>query len=61
MEADTLPISVRNHILCEVFDLLPEEDDEELPLRVFEKEADAASSQNGDSSSADKLQDVVNA
>jgi len=41
MEADPLPIGVRNHILCEVFNLLPEEDDDELPFRVLEEEADA--------------------
>ncbi|MDR2964268.1 MAG: PilZ domain-containing protein [Treponema sp.] len=40
MEADPLPIGTRNHILCEVFDLLPEEDEEELPFRVLEEEAD---------------------
>jgi c-di-GMP-binding flagellar brake protein YcgR len=39
MEADPLPIGTRNHILCEVFDLLPEDDEEELPLRVIEDEA----------------------
>lgn len=40
MEADPLPIGTRNHILCEVFDLLPEEDEDELPFRVLEEEAD---------------------
>ena len=42
MEADTLPIRTRNHILCEVFNLLPEEDEEELPFRVLEEDADEA-------------------
>jgi len=37
MEADELPISTRNHILCEVFDMLSEDEDE-LPLRVIENE-----------------------
>jgi len=41
MEADPLPIGIRNHILCEVFGLLPEEDEEELPFRVLEEEADS--------------------
>ena len=41
MEADPLPIATRNHILCEVFDLLPEEDEDELPFRVLEEEAEA--------------------
>ena len=40
MEADTLPLGTRNHILCEVFNLLPEEDEEELPFRVLEEETD---------------------
>ncbi|MCL2805313.1 MAG: PilZ domain-containing protein [Treponema sp.] len=40
MEADPLPVITRNRILCEVFNLLPEEDDEELPFRVLEEEAD---------------------
>jgi len=39
MESDPLPIGTRNHILCEVFDLLPEDDEEELPFRVLEEEA----------------------
>jgi len=39
MEADPLPIAVRNHILCEVFNMLPEEDEEELPFRVTGEEA----------------------
>ena len=44
MEADPLPIGTRNHILCEVFDLLPEDDEDELPFRVLEDESDAAAS-----------------
>jgi c-di-GMP-binding flagellar brake protein YcgR len=44
MEADPLPIGVRNHILCEVFNLLPEEDEEELPFRVLDEEAGPAAS-----------------
>jgi c-di-GMP-binding flagellar brake protein YcgR len=41
MEADPLPIGTRNYILCEVFNLLPEEDEDELPFRVLEDEANA--------------------
>jgi hypothetical protein len=41
MEADPLPTGVRNHILCEVFDMLPDDDDDELPFRVIEDEAAA--------------------
>ncbi|MCL2722185.1 MAG: PilZ domain-containing protein [Treponema sp.] len=40
MEADPLPIATRNHILCEVFNMLPEDDEDELPFRVLEEEAD---------------------
>jgi len=42
MEADPLPVAVRNQILCEVFKLLPEEDEDELPFRVPEDEANYA-------------------
>jgi c-di-GMP-binding flagellar brake protein YcgR len=42
MEADPLPIMTRNRILCEVFDLLPEDDEDELPFRVLEEETDNA-------------------
>jgi len=42
MEADTLPLATRNHILCEVFDMLPDEDEDELPFRVIEQETDKA-------------------
>jgi c-di-GMP-binding flagellar brake protein YcgR len=38
MEADELPISTKNHILCEVFDMLSDDDDDELPYRVIEEE-----------------------
>ena len=37
-EADTLPIASRNLILCEVFNILQEEDDE-LPFREIDKAA----------------------
>jgi len=37
MEADPMPIGTSNHILCQVFDLLPEEDEEELPFRVLDE------------------------
>jgi c-di-GMP-binding flagellar brake protein YcgR len=42
MEADTLSLATRNHILCEVFDMLPDEDEDELPFRVIEQETDKA-------------------
>jgi hypothetical protein len=37
MEADPLPIDMRNHILVEVFQMLPEDDDDELPFRELEE------------------------
>ncbi|MCL1929085.1 MAG: PilZ domain-containing protein [Treponema sp.] len=37
-EADPMPLETRNHILGEVFGMLPEEDDE-LPFRVLDEEA----------------------
>ena len=40
MEADPLPIVVRNQIMCEIFKLLPDEDEDELPFRILEEEAD---------------------
>jgi c-di-GMP-binding flagellar brake protein YcgR len=43
MEADNLPIGTRNYILCEVFNLLPEDDEDELPFRVLEEEAASVS------------------
>jgi c-di-GMP-binding flagellar brake protein YcgR len=46
MEADTLPIGTRNFILCEVFNLLPEDDEEEVPFRVLEEEVSAAQTAN---------------
>jgi c-di-GMP-binding flagellar brake protein YcgR len=39
MEADDLPLETRNQILGEVFGMLPEEDEEELPFRLLDDEA----------------------
>ena len=47
MEADLLPVSTRNHILCEVFNMLPDEDEDELPFRVLEEETGGTNSENG--------------
>jgi hypothetical protein len=58
MEADMLPVATRNHILCEVFDLLQEDDDEELPLRVLEEEAQAAA--NHSSNDSGKFEEFLN-
>ena len=53
VEADPLPIEVRNQILGEVFGMLPE-DEEDLPFRVLDEEAaktteDGISGNTGDS------------
>jgi c-di-GMP-binding flagellar brake protein YcgR len=58
MEADTLPTITRNHILCEVFNMLPEDDDE-LPFRVLEQEADAMSSRAGAADPAAKFEEAL--
>jgi hypothetical protein len=42
MEADNLSLTTRNHILCEVFNMLPDEDEDELPFRVIEDETEKA-------------------
>jgi len=60
MEADTLPIWTRNHILCEVFNFLPEDDDDELPFRVYD-ETDKSGSPAASGSSFDKFRENGNA
>ena len=61
MEADPLPIAVRNHILCEVFNMLPDEDDDELPFRVLEEEADHVSAAPLDSNAVNsRFNEVMN-
>ena len=65
MEADELPISTKNHILCEVFDMLPNDDDE-LPYRVIEQEADkksaasTASASNDNNDQMKNFQEIIN-
>ena len=39
MEADNLPMETRNKILGEVFGMLPDDDDDELPFRLLDEEA----------------------
>jgi c-di-GMP-binding flagellar brake protein YcgR len=55
MEADVLPIWTRNHILCEVFNLMPEDDEEELPFRVLEEMDKTGRSAENSSSPVDKF------
>ena len=59
MEADPLPTVVRNHIMCEVFDMLPDDDEEELPFRVEEETGTAASMTENDDRS-EQLQEAMN-
>ena len=47
IEAEPLPIEARNHILGEVFGMLPEEDEEELPFRVLDGEKTNLSADGG--------------
>jgi hypothetical protein len=44
VEANPMPVETRNHILGEVFGMLPEE--EELPFRMLDGEADGAEDQS---------------
>ncbi|MDR2702013.1 MAG: PilZ domain-containing protein [Spirochaetaceae bacterium] len=44
VEADTMDTETRNHVLGEVFGMLPEEDD--LPFRVLDEEADVEAAAN---------------
>ena len=59
MEADPLPIGTKNYLLCEVFNLLPEEDEDELPFRVIENEADGITEKSEDQKTEQK-QEAVN-
>jgi len=61
MESDPLPVGTRNHILCEVFDMLPEEDEDELPFRVLDEELEEAASQDGGGNPVNKFEEVMNA
>jgi len=60
MEADPLPIATRNHILCEVFDMLPDDDEDELPFRVIEDETDKASAPKENVNPVKSFQEVIN-
>ena len=62
MQSDELPIITKNNILCEVFDLLPDDDDDELPFRVLEEEAENGSYRNssGAGMPREKFNEVMN-
>jgi c-di-GMP-binding flagellar brake protein YcgR len=55
VEADPMTIETRNTILGEVFGMLPEESEEELPFKVLEEEAE----QNQDEDQSDLTEDAV--
>jgi hypothetical protein len=39
---------MRNHVLGEIFGMMPEEDEDELPIRVMEKEEESAPDEDDD-------------
>ncbi|MDR2134929.1 MAG: PilZ domain-containing protein, partial [Treponema sp.] len=47
IEGDPLPLETRNQILGEVFGMLPDEDEEELPFRLLDEEAEGIIDQSG--------------
>jgi c-di-GMP-binding flagellar brake protein YcgR len=52
IEADPLPTEIRNHILGEVFGMLPDEDEEELPFRMLDEEAESMAAQSDSAAGA---------
>jgi hypothetical protein len=47
IEADKLPIETRNQILAEVFGMLTDEEDEDLPFRILDEEASGEKPEEG--------------
>jgi c-di-GMP-binding flagellar brake protein YcgR len=58
IEAEPLPVKIKNHILGEVFGMLPNDDEDELPFRVMDDEMDtlAAGGDQADSGQMDSDQ-----
>jgi c-di-GMP-binding flagellar brake protein YcgR len=56
IEAEALPLEMRNHILGEVFGMLPDEDEDELPFRELDGEM-AGSGTNSSSPDAETGRD----
>jgi c-di-GMP-binding flagellar brake protein YcgR len=48
VQTDPLPLEMRNHVLGEIFGMMPEEDEDELPIRVMEKEVASAPDEDDD-------------
>jgi c-di-GMP-binding flagellar brake protein YcgR len=59
IEADPLPMEIRNHILGEVFGMLPDEDEEELPFRMLDEEAESMAVQGGSGAAVDSADGAV--
>jgi len=58
VEADPMTVETRNHVLSEVFGMLPEEDD--LPFRVLDEEADVeAAAEEMSDETADNISDEI--
>jgi c-di-GMP-binding flagellar brake protein YcgR len=53
IEAEPLPVKIKNHILSEVFGMLPDDDEDELPFRVLDDEM-ATLTGGGDSAGDDQ-------
>ena len=54
VEADPLPIEIRNQILGEVFGMLPEEE-EDLPFRMLDEEAEGMNARSGENNTEPDL------
>jgi c-di-GMP-binding flagellar brake protein YcgR len=52
IEAEPLPKEVKNHIMSEVFGMLPDDDEDELPFRVMDDEMAALTGGGGRTNSA---------
>ena len=57
IEAETLPVEIRNHILGEVFGMMPDDDEDELPFRVLDGEmpGSGTNSSSGDAQPGGKM------
>jgi c-di-GMP-binding flagellar brake protein YcgR len=56
IEAEPLPKDIKNHILSEVFGMLPDEDEDELPFRVMDDEI-ANLTAGGDNAVGEQIDD----
>jgi len=60
IEAETLPIEMRNHILGEVFGMLPEDGEDELPFRVLDEEAEALNTEAEKNNDVREFAETIN-